>query len=140
VTPPNKINLRPEHPEAARINADIAEDPDVTDADILAARQAAADRGEPVDLASEQDRRRHRFATLLQEAPAAGVSPAQLKKGSGMGRTWIHQQLNALVAAGAVIKPGESLYAPCGDIWAAMEAIRRDGDVLADEARQMAGV
>jgi hypothetical protein len=139
--PANKINLRPEHPEAAAINADVAGDPDITDAAILAARQAAAARGEPVDLLTEQDRRRHRFATLLQQAPQppSGITPAQLKA-SGMGRTFIHQQLNALIIAGAVIKTGDGLYSATADVWAAMEKIRRDGDDLAAEARQMAGV
>jgi hypothetical protein len=139
--PANKINFRPEHPEAERINAEVDEDPDVSDADILRARHAATDRGAPIDLGSKRDHGRRRFAALLQGAPGApsGITPAQLKA-SGMGRTFIHQQLNALIAASAVIKAGDGLYSATADVWAAMEKIRRDGDDLAAEARQMAGV
>ena len=139
--PPNKINMQPVHPEAQRINAEVDEDPDVSDADILGARRAAAGRGEPIDLGSERDRGRRRFAALLQKAPGppSGITPAQLKA-SGMGRTFIHQQLNALITAGAVIKTGDGLYSATADVWAAMEKIRRDGDDLAAEARQTAGV
>ena len=104
------------------------------------ARELRAARGEPVDLASEQDRRRHRFAVLLQEAPAGGITPDQLKKGSGMGRTWVHGQINALITGGAARKVGDGRYAPLTDIWEAMEILRQDGDRLAAEARQTAGV
>ena len=138
--PPNKINLRPVHPDAERINAEVDEDPDVSDEDIRRARELRAARGEPVDLASEQDRRRHRFAVLLQEAPAGGITPDQLKKGSGMGRTWVHGQINALITGGAARKVGDGRYAPLTDIWEAMEILRQDGDRLAAEARQMTGV
>ena len=53
VTPANKISMRPVHPEAERINAEVDEDPDVSDEDIRRAREMAAARGEPVDLRSE---------------------------------------------------------------------------------------
>lgn len=138
--PADKIIMRPVHPEAERINADIDEDPDVSDADILRARQMAAARGEPIDLVDARERGQRRFARLLQDAPAGGISPAQLKKGCGMGRTWIHDQLNALMAAGAVRKVRDGQYAAEGDVWQAMEVLRQDGDRLAAEARQMAGV
>ena len=139
--PPNKINMRPVHPEAERINAEVDEDPDVSDEDIRRAREMAAARGEPVDLRSESDRRKGRFAILLQSAPPEGITPTQLKRGSGLSESWVYLTLGKLADQGAVTKPDRGRYAPVAgvSVEAALEAIRREGDDLVRQANDLVG-
>jgi hypothetical protein len=136
----NKINFRPVHPDAALINADIDESPDVSDEDIRRARDLRAERGEAIDFGSEHDRRRARFASLLESASERGITPAQLKAASGLGRTWIHENLAALCAGGAARKIADGRYvALTGDVAGALAVIHGEADDLAAAARQMAG-
>jgi hypothetical protein len=90
-----------------------------------------------VNLAPVVATQEDRFASALETAPGEGISPAQLMEESGMGRTWIHDRLKALVDAGAVTQTGRGRYAPVpgGDIRAAMEAIKDRGERLYREAR-----
>ena len=84
-------------------------------------------------IRTEQDR----FASALETAPPQGISPAHLGEESGRGRTWIHDQLNALVEAGAVTQIGRGRYAPVPgtDIRAAMKTIKDRGERLYREAK-----
>jgi hypothetical protein len=79
------------------------------------------------------------FADALAAAPPAhGISPAQLREESGMGRTWIHQMLAALAEADAVTQLRRGLYAPLpgADIHAAVELVEAGNDQLLREGRR----
>lgn len=143
----SKIISKPRYPAevidlVARINRD-ADSSDVSDADIARARDLRAARGEPrIDLASETDRQRRRFADTLQEATADDpVSPRQLMAASGLSESWVHLYLPKLIEAAAVEKPVRGRYAGIAgsDVWQALEAIRRDGERLATAARDLVG-
>jgi hypothetical protein len=118
----------------ARVDADTAETPDIHMADLPRIPSDAEIRG-------EVSRRKARFARALMAAPADGISPARLQQATGLGRTWIHQQLSSLTDAGAVIKVASSgnssayLAAPGEDVWQAMEAIRAGHGRLLEAAR-----
>jgi hypothetical protein len=87
-------------------------------------------------------RQKDAFADALAAAsPAHGISPAQLREESGMGRTWIHQMLAALAEADAVTQLRRGLYAPLPgtDIHAAIELVEAGNDQLLREARAAAG-
>ena len=136
----NKISMRPVHPEAEAINADVDESPDVSDEDMRLARQIRAGRGEVIEFGTEHGKRRATFAALLRDAPPQGITPAQLKSGSRLGRTWIHQNLAALCAAGAAQKIADGRYiAVLDDIAGALAVIHGEAGDLAAAARQMAG-
>lgn len=138
--PSSKISIRPPHPDAERINAEIDEQPDVSDEDILRGRALRAARGEPpVDLRSKTDRGIDRFASLLQSAPAEGISPKQLQIGSGMSESWMHPYLGKLTETGAVAKVGHGRYVVTGgaDIREALAGIRREAAARAAEARDL---
>src|SRR5262249_21752782 len=65
-----------------------------------------------VNLAPAITREKEAFAAALESAPRGGISPAQLAAESGRGRTWVHGQLTALAALGAVTQIGRGRYAP----------------------------
>lgn len=149
--PANKINIPAPaaddiDAQVAAINAEVDATPG-TDEDIRRAAEQRAARGAgPVDVRGDHERKRRQFAALLQAAgageygqPPAGIRPKQLHDETGLGRTWIHGQLSALVDAGAVTKR-DGWYAPLGDVWEALETIRREGERLGAEARAMAGI
>lgn len=86
-------------------------------------------------------RQKDAFADALAAAPPQhGISPAQLREESGMGRTWIHQMLAALAEQDAVTQLRRGLYAPLPgtDIRAAVELVEAGNDQLLREARAAA--
>lgn len=124
--------------QVAEIN-EQADEYSVTEADVARAMAQRAARGEdPPDLRADHDGRRRRFAVILQNAPAGGVRPVELEKGSGLGRTWVSLTLRSLVSDGIADKPRTGRYVPIGDIWEGLETIRRRTESLADDAREMA--
>jgi hypothetical protein len=132
--------------QVADINAEIDEAPAVTTADIALAMELRAARGEgPPDLRADHDQRRRLLARLLQAAGPDGITPVQLSKGSGIGRTMTFQLLGQLTEAGVVIKKGAEgsravRYVATGDVRAAMIALDEAAGRLAAEARELAGV
>ena len=124
----------PETPEqiAQRIEDEVASIPDLADPPLV----------DPAVLADAVTRRKMLWARLLTEAPAAGISPAQLTEGSGMSRSWTHLQLTALTDLGVITKPADGRYlsVPGQDVWAGLERIREANSRLAEEARQMVSV
>ena len=118
-------------------------EPGTGDGAATAARIAAELDGIPdaappkVNLAPVIRTEMDRFASALESAPGAGISPAQLADESGRGRTWIHDQLNALVEAGVVTQIGRGRYAPVpgADIGRSLAAIKEHGERLYREAR-----
>jgi hypothetical protein len=84
-------------------------------------------------------RQKDAFADALAAAPPQhGISPAQLREESGMGRTWIHQMLAALAEQDAVTQLRRGLYAPLpgADIHAAVELVEAGNDQLLREGRR----
>lgn len=146
VMPSSKINLNEEpdsiEAQIAAMNAEIDELP-VTVADIARARAQREARGAPpFDLEGDFERSKRRFAVLLQAATEdQPVSPAQLRRGSGTSESWVHLTLGKLADDGHVIKVGRARYAPAegADILAALDVIKREGDRLAKEARDLVG-
>jgi hypothetical protein len=126
--------------QVAEINAEVDETPG-TDADIAAARAQRAARGlPPLSPAADFEARRRHFAILLAAAsPDSPVSPAQLRKATGLSESWLHLTLKALVRMGVVTKLDRARYAPFGDpdILAAIEAIRRENESLGAQARDL---
>jgi hypothetical protein len=146
VMPSSKINIS-EEPDSvdaqiAAINAEVDELP-VTDDDIARARARREARGAPpLDLESDFERSKRRFAVLLQGATQADpISPAQLRRGAGTSESWVHLTLGKLAEDGHVIKVGRARYAPAAgaDILAALDVIKREGDRLARQARDLVG-
>jgi hypothetical protein len=125
-----------------RINAGAAEF-DVTDDDIRAAAASRAARGAPpLDLAGATERKYRLFADACQAATRdEPASPKGLIEASGLSESWVHPELRRLIEAGALEQVGRGRYARIAgsDVWAAMEAIRGDGDRLAAEARELVG-
>jgi hypothetical protein len=64
------------------------------------------------------------FAQLIQAATPPGITPQQLREQTRLGRTFIHQALNALRTAGVVRKAGDGLYLPVdgADVLAVMRS------------------
>ena len=137
-SPAEAFAARPAPPEPAP-----SPEPGTGDGAAVAARIAAELDGVPdtappkVNLGPVIRTEVERFVAALETAPPSGTSPALLGEESGRGRTWIHDQLNALVDAGAVTQIGRGRYAPVpgADIRAAMAAIKTRNDHLYREAR-----
>jgi hypothetical protein len=96
----------------------------------------------PVDAALLEDAitsKKRLWARLLQQAPDGGIKPAQLTAGSGLGRTWTHEQLNALMEMRVITRLSTGRYTPVPgqDVWAGLERIRRANDHVAGEARRL---
>ena len=103
---------------AARIEAEIAHVPDIP----LSSLPHVQDFAVRDEMARGQDR----FATALQRAPEAGMSPKQLIAASGMSRSWIMSNLAALTRIGAAEKVQDGLYraVPGRDIAEALDEIK----------------
>jgi hypothetical protein len=93
-------------------------------------------------LLSQMERQKQAWADLLQQAPAGGISPESLVAGSGMGRTWTHEHLKALIRLGHVTKPKGARYlpAPGKDMREGLQQIKDGNDRLAEQARELTGV
>ena len=124
------INIETPGQAAARIEAELAEVPDMD----------APPQPLPPDdvLADEMTRRKRLFAHLLAAAPPDGIAPRQLKAGTEFARSWIHQQLAALAEHGAVTQISAGRYRGASEqvVWAAMEAIKEERAKLAAEAKE----
>lgn len=106
----------------ARVPADFRPDP------ALVARL-------PQAIASEEDR----FAEALQGAASDfPATPRDLAATSGRGRTWCHDQLNALVEIGFVTQVSRGQYTPVPgmDIRRGMAEVKARNTKLAREARE----
>ena len=124
----------PETPEqiAQRIEDEVASMPDLP----------APPPVDPVVLAQTIEGRKRLWARLLADAKPPGVTPAQLIEGSGMRRTWTHEQLTALIGLGVITKPGDGRYLPVPgqDVWAGLERIREANAALAEKTRHLVSV
>lgn len=106
----------------ARVPADFRPDPELV-------------RRLPQMIASEEDR----FAEALQGAMAdSPATPRDLAATSGRGRTWCHDQLNALVEIGCVTQVSRGQYTPVPGmgIRQGMAEVKARNARLAREARE----
>lgn len=89
-------------------------------------------------LADATTRRKDRFAQLLTQAPPEGITPKALKDGTGLGNTWVHQQLAALLGIGVVTKVSDGHYraVPGQNVWAGLQQVWNANARLADLARE----
>ena len=90
----------------------------------------------PAELASQEAR----FCAALQAATMGSpVTPKDLMTASGRAKTWVHDQLAALLETGQVTQVSRGMYAavPGADIKAGLAEIRARNDRLNREARQM---
>jgi len=121
----------PETPEqiAQRIEDDVSAVPDL----------AAPPPVDPAYLVDAVTGKKRAWALLLSQAPPGGIAPAALTTGSGLSRSWTHQQLAALIDLGVITKPADGRYLPVPgqDVWAGLERIKEARDRL---ARELVGV
>ena len=127
---PPRVHI-PETPEeiAGRIEDDVSAIPDL----------AAPPPVDPAALDGAVMRKKRIWALLLSQAPPSGIAPVALITGSGLSRSWTHQQLAALVDLGVITKPADGRYLPVSgqDVWAGLERIKEARDHL---ARDLVGV